>query len=502
MRAAQAGDEAAFVRLWRDANPVMTRYLRVAGVDDPYDAACEAWITVVRGLPGFQGDETAWRVWLLACARVRAEEGTLRRSWGSVTVLRGTRAKPGEDPLELDDLHDTDEVVHRGVNDAIAAIRALPLGQGEVVMLRLCAQLPVPAVADVAGTDAAAVRRSEERALDRLAVDRELLSWSLLAPATPAELADERVVAGAFRSLPRAGGSSGGAKVIALGPRQGKGRSGRTRTTAGWSRSALVGLAAVSASVVSLGGVGAAAYTGSLPSPVQRVMHDALGAPPPRDDLGSAGGAAGRTGSADEAGPPSVPTSAAGPDAARASAAGLCRAWVQDRAQGVARERSVAFRKLAAAAGGAGHVTAYCVVAVENRPTTPAQRSTASGGSGHPSPTRTTTPAHTAPSPKGGSHSPSTGTAPSPSSNPRTTPSGSPTNERPGQGHQRSTTSATSGDGAAVDSGAAGGTVPGTGAATDAATGKAPGRSADGTTADGGTSGSADARTKGTSRRR
>jgi len=124
LRAAQAGDEAAFVRLWRDANPVMTRYLRVAGLDDPYDAACEGWITVVRGLPGFQGDETAWRLWVLACARVRAEESSLRRSWRSVTVLPGVWSEPGGEPLELDDLETTGELAHRGVNDSIAAIRA------------------------------------------------------------------------------------------------------------------------------------------------------------------------------------------------------------------------------------------------------------------------------------------------------------------------------------------------------------------------------------------
>ena len=39
LRAAQAGEEDAFARLWRDANPAMIRYLRVVGHDDPYDEA-------------------------------------------------------------------------------------------------------------------------------------------------------------------------------------------------------------------------------------------------------------------------------------------------------------------------------------------------------------------------------------------------------------------------------------------------------------------------------
>ena len=33
LREAQAGDEQAFTRLWRDANPAMVRYLRVIGAD-------------------------------------------------------------------------------------------------------------------------------------------------------------------------------------------------------------------------------------------------------------------------------------------------------------------------------------------------------------------------------------------------------------------------------------------------------------------------------------
>ena len=315
--AAQAGDEAAFVRLWRDTNPVMTRYLRVAGLDDPYDAACEGWITVLRGLPGFHGDETAWRVWVLACARVRAEESSLRRSWGSVTVLPGWGAAAADaEPLELEDLETTRDVEHRGVAEAITAIRALPLGQGEIVMLRLCAELPVAAVADMVGTDATAVRRSEERALERLRVDRDLLRWSLTAPATPAELADERVALGAFRSLPRTG-TPGSARVIALGPTLV--RPQRARTAAGWSRSALVGVAAASASVVSLGGLGAAAYTDSLPAPVQRVMHDVFGAPAP--EAGASPGQGGRStpggGSPGRADPSSVPGAATGRDRGR-----------------------------------------------------------------------------------------------------------------------------------------------------------------------------------------
>src|SRR5258708_30047055 len=60
---AQDGDEAAFSVLWRDVNPALLRYLRVAAPGAAEDVAAETWVQVVRGLPGFRGDEPAWRGW-------------------------------------------------------------------------------------------------------------------------------------------------------------------------------------------------------------------------------------------------------------------------------------------------------------------------------------------------------------------------------------------------------------------------------------------------------
>ena len=203
MRAAQAGEEAAFVRLWRDANPAMVRYLRVVGHDDPYDEACEGWVTVVRGIPEFSGDETDWRVWVLSCARQRAEEGTLRRTWGSTTSFEGFQVE-GDGDIDLEEVLGPDDAVdptHRGISDTVTALRGLPLGQGEVVVLRLGADLPACAVATVVGIDEDSVERAEARALERLATDAELVSWSLAAPPLRAELADESVAVGAFRQV-------------------------------------------------------------------------------------------------------------------------------------------------------------------------------------------------------------------------------------------------------------------------------------------------------------
>ena len=72
LAAAQDGSEAAFSVLWRDGNPALLRYLRVTAPDAAEDVAAETWVQVVRGLPGFRGDERAWRGWLFTTARRRA----------------------------------------------------------------------------------------------------------------------------------------------------------------------------------------------------------------------------------------------------------------------------------------------------------------------------------------------------------------------------------------------------------------------------------------------
>jgi len=100
-------------------------------------------------------------------------------------------------------------------------------------------------------------------------------------------------------------------------------------------------LAAIAAAAaVSLGGAAAAAYAGALPAPAQRLAHDTIGAPAARPDT--------------------HPATPVGPDPAGHAAYGLCTAFADLKAHGSAAQKAVAFRNLAAAAGGAAKVTAYC----------------------------------------------------------------------------------------------------------------------------------------------
>ena len=297
LREAQVGNDAAFVRLWREANPMLIRYLRVAGVTDPRESARHAWASVIRDLTSFSGDEIAWRAWVLGLAREGVDEDAASRGRGPRTP-RTSRAGGHRDDRSA--VTQVEPVEQRGVNDTIVAIRDLPLGQGEILMLRLVGELPVATVADLVGTDVVAVHRSEDRAVERLGAERELLAWSLAAPALPEELADQRIALTAFRGRRVSSPAAGSTRVLAVrpGPNPGKPNTGNPNAgnpnagnpnagkpyagkppTVVRSRMAMLCIAAISASAMSAGALSAAAYVGVLPQPLQQVMHDAIGAP-------------------------------------------------------------------------------------------------------------------------------------------------------------------------------------------------------------------------------
>ncbi len=111
----------------------------------------------------------------------------------------------------------------------------------------------------------------------------------------------------------------------------------------------LLTVKAAVAAAAALGGVATAAYTGALPAPAQQFAHNAIGAPSPKP-------------SHSPGTPQATPTrpDATGPDATGPAAFGLCTAYAHAKAHGTATQKAVAFRNLAAAAGGTAKIAAYC----------------------------------------------------------------------------------------------------------------------------------------------
>src|SRR6266498_5389862 len=103
LSAAQRGDESAFAILWRDIQPALLRYLRVATgeaaagsrptvvLEAADDVAADTWVDVVRGLRDFTGGEAAFRAWIFTVARHRAVDA------GRRAARRPARPVPNEE---------------------------------------------------------------------------------------------------------------------------------------------------------------------------------------------------------------------------------------------------------------------------------------------------------------------------------------------------------------------------------------------------------------------
>ena len=150
--------------------------------------------------------------------------------------------------------------------------------------------------------------------------------------------------------------------------------------------------AAAAAAAVALGGVAAAAYTSTLPAPAQQFAHSVIGAPSPQPSH--------RPGT-----PQATParTDAVGPDATGPAGFGLCTAYAHAKAHGTASQKAVAFRNLAAAAGGAAKIAAYCAAVPHPGSSQPSQPASAPAHpAGRPAPHPTGKPSsHPAPHPAG-----------------------------------------------------------------------------------------------------
>jgi hypothetical protein len=121
---------------------------------------------------------------------------------------------------------------------------------------------------------------------------------------------------------------------------------------------------------LSLGGFATAAFAGALPAPVQQFAHHTFGAPAARGTR--------PTSTQPTRTHPSAATTPAGPDATGPAAFGLCTAWAHAKAHGNSSQQAVAFRNLAAAAGGASKVAAYCAAVPHPGPSS--SRSSHPGG--------------------------------------------------------------------------------------------------------------------------
>jgi hypothetical protein len=201
---------------------------------------------------------------------------------------------------------------------------------------------------NIPGSQRADVPELPDGALDAL------LTGDLITDEACAGLQPAAALLAALNAVPQDGELAGHARALAEFRRRGgmpvhARRSARRRprllTLLLTAKAAVAAVAAATA----LGGVAAAAYTSTLPAPAQQFAHSVIGAPSPQ--LSHRPGA-----------PRATParTDAVGPDATGPAAFGLCTAYAHAKAHGAASQKAMAFRNLAAAAGGAAKIAAYC----------------------------------------------------------------------------------------------------------------------------------------------
>jgi len=167
LNSAIRGDQTSFGELWRELNPRLERFLYAQGaMGDPpaSDVASETWLQVVRDLPSFKGDFSDFRSWLYQIARNRMVDAARARA---------RRPQSSIDIAELDPMASLEDVAVGVANRAelreiIEKIRALPPAQGEVLMLRIVADLSVEETAAALKKKPNAVRVLTHRALAAL----------------------------------------------------------------------------------------------------------------------------------------------------------------------------------------------------------------------------------------------------------------------------------------------------------------------------------------------
>jgi len=165
LNAGRAGAPWALETLYREFHPSVLAFLRARAPAEAEDLASDVFIAVAERLGRFEGDEDGFRSWLFTITY--RQVGQLRRRMGR----RRTDPFPIEEVDERVPPGDaeTDAMAAISTQQALELIATLPPAQGEVLLLRVVADLPVDEVARIVNKRPTAVRALQHRAIVGLA---------------------------------------------------------------------------------------------------------------------------------------------------------------------------------------------------------------------------------------------------------------------------------------------------------------------------------------------
>jgi RNA polymerase sigma factor (sigma-70 family) len=161
---ARFGEPTCWGTLYDRYAPLVIGYLRASSLSDPENVAGEVFLHLVRDLHRFEGDERAFRSWLLSVAHHRM-----------IDARRAEQRRPAVPvaPSALD-LGPTRDDAAAGVEadeawrDLLAHLAVLTDEQREVVLLRVVAELSLEETAAVVGRTVGAVKALQHRAFSAL----------------------------------------------------------------------------------------------------------------------------------------------------------------------------------------------------------------------------------------------------------------------------------------------------------------------------------------------
>jgi len=161
LKAARAGDEAAWSEIHGELAPAVLGYLRGSGAPDPEDTVGETFLQVARDIGGFEGDWSRFRAWTFTIAHHRLIDARRSAARRPVDLV----AEPPEPPTEP--AHDAaDEALARvGAGEIARVLEVLSPDQRAVLLLRVVGDLSIEQVADALGKRPGAIKQLQRRGL-------------------------------------------------------------------------------------------------------------------------------------------------------------------------------------------------------------------------------------------------------------------------------------------------------------------------------------------------
>jgi RNA polymerase sigma-70 factor, ECF subfamily len=164
LAAARTGAEWAWAAIYADLAPSIFGYLRAQRAAESEDIAGEVFLQVVRDLPNFDGNEMAFRAWVLTIthhrlldARRHSSRRPVEPATDEIIVRRGPAGDVEEDALQALATARVRELIDR-----------LPQGQRDVLLLRVLGGLTIEQASRAIGKRQGATKALQRRGLATL----------------------------------------------------------------------------------------------------------------------------------------------------------------------------------------------------------------------------------------------------------------------------------------------------------------------------------------------